>query len=182
MFPNGTQKEVSADGKTVTVTFFNGDVKKVMPDERVVGLHGGVFLHGLNFSKKRPTDFVSLQIYYYAAAQTTHTTYPEGLEVLHFSSGQIGKNLLCLLLIKFFLSFKKEILIVTFFKQKNIFQMEEKKSHFLTRLSKTYLLMDKKKVFSQMAQLSESNGMIPVKFVSRVSIFVVQLLLPIEFL
>ncbi|XP_043430453.1 centromere protein J isoform X2 [Prionailurus bengalensis] len=63
LFPNGTRKEVSADGKTVTVTFFNGDVKQVMPDERV--------------------------IYYYASAQTTHTTYPEGLEVLHFSSGQI---------------------------------------------------------------------------------------------
>ncbi|KAM8804068.1 centrosomal P4.1-associated protein-like [Rhynchonycteris naso] len=59
-----TQKEVSADGKTAT--FFNGDVKQVMPDEKV--------------------------IYYYAAAQTTHTTYPEGLEVLHFSSGQIEKH------------------------------------------------------------------------------------------
>ncbi|KAL1780674.1 centromere protein J [Sigmodon hispidus] len=66
LFPNGTQKEVSADGKSITVTFFNGDVKQVMPDERVV--------------------------YYYAAAQTTHTTYPEGLEVLHFSSGQIEKH------------------------------------------------------------------------------------------
>ncbi|GAB5566199.1 centromere protein J isoform X1 [Prionailurus iriomotensis] len=66
LFPNGTRKEVSADGKTVTVTFFNGDVKQVMPDERV--------------------------IYYYASAQTTHTTYPEGLEVLHFSSGQIEKH------------------------------------------------------------------------------------------
>ncbi|XP_016059048.1 PREDICTED: centromere protein J isoform X2 [Miniopterus natalensis] len=66
LFPNGTRKEVSADGKTVTVTFFNGDVKQVMPDDRV--------------------------IYYYAAAQTTHTTYPEGLEVLHFSSGQIEKH------------------------------------------------------------------------------------------
>ncbi|XP_037655610.1 centromere protein J isoform X2 [Choloepus didactylus] len=32
------------------------------------------------------------KIYYYAAAQTTHTTYPEGLEVLHFSSGQIEKH------------------------------------------------------------------------------------------
>ncbi|XP_012996618.1 centromere protein J isoform X2 [Cavia porcellus] len=63
LFPNGTQKEVSADGKSITVTFFNGDVKQVMPDGRV--------------------------IYYYAAAQTTHTTHPEGLEVLHFSSGQI---------------------------------------------------------------------------------------------
>ncbi|KAK2509942.1 hypothetical protein MC885_018595 [Smutsia gigantea] len=66
LFPNGTQKEVSGDGKTITVNFFNGDVKQVLPDERV--------------------------IYYYAAAQITHTTYPEGLEVLHFSSGQIEKH------------------------------------------------------------------------------------------
>ncbi|XP_011373771.1 centromere protein J isoform X1 [Pteropus vampyrus] len=66
LFPNGTRKEVSADGKTVTVTFFNGDVKQVLPDQRV--------------------------IYYYAAAQTTHTTFPGGLEVLHFSSGQIEKH------------------------------------------------------------------------------------------
>ncbi|XP_064229575.1 centromere protein J isoform X3 [Aotus nancymaae] len=66
LFPNGTRKEVSADGKAITVTFFNGDVKQVMPDQRV--------------------------IYYYAAAQTTHTTYPKGLEVLHFSSGQIEKH------------------------------------------------------------------------------------------
>lgn len=27
---------MSADGKSITVTFFNGDVKQVMPDERVV--------------------------------------------------------------------------------------------------------------------------------------------------
>ncbi|XP_067418927.1 centromere protein J isoform X2 [Emydura macquarii macquarii] len=65
-FPNGTRKEVSSDGKTITVTFFNGDVKQVMPDQRV--------------------------IYYYADAQTTHTTYPDGLEVLHFSNGQIEKH------------------------------------------------------------------------------------------
>lgn len=65
-FPNGTRKDVSADGKTVTVTFFNGDVKQVTPDGRVV--------------------------YYYAAAQTTHTTYPQGLEVLHFSSGQTERH------------------------------------------------------------------------------------------
>nr|XP_017512418.2 centromere protein J isoform X1 [Manis javanica]XP_017512419.2 centromere protein J isoform X1 [Manis javanica]XP_017512420.2 centromere protein J isoform X1 [Manis javanica]XP_017512421.2 centromere protein J isoform X1 [Manis javanica]XP_017512422.2 centromere protein J isoform X1 [Manis javanica] len=66
LFPNGTQKEVSADGMTVTVSFFNGDVKRVLPDKRV--------------------------IYYYAAAQITHTTYPEGLQVLHFSSGQIAEK------------------------------------------------------------------------------------------
>ncbi|XP_006036270.1 centromere protein J isoform X1 [Alligator sinensis] len=65
-FPNGTRKEVSSDGKTITVTFFNGDVKQVMPDQTV--------------------------IYYYADAKTTHTTYPDGLEVLHFSNGQIEKH------------------------------------------------------------------------------------------
>ncbi|XP_029140140.1 centromere protein J [Protobothrops mucrosquamatus] len=66
IFPNGTRKEVSYDGKTTTVTFFNGDVKQVLEDQRV--------------------------IYYYADAKTIHTTYPTGLEVLHFSNGQIEKH------------------------------------------------------------------------------------------
>ncbi|XP_034265715.1 centromere protein J isoform X1 [Pantherophis guttatus] len=66
IFPNGTRKEVSCDGKTTTVTFFNGDVKQILDDQRV--------------------------IYYYADAKTTHTTYPTGLEVLHFSNGQIEKH------------------------------------------------------------------------------------------
>ncbi|XP_048351513.1 centromere protein J [Sphaerodactylus townsendi] len=65
IFPNGTRKEVSCDGKTTTVTFFNGDIKQVLEDQRV--------------------------IYYYAEAKTTHTTYPTGLEVVHFSNGQIEK-------------------------------------------------------------------------------------------
>ncbi|XP_075577797.1 centrosomal P4.1-associated protein isoform X4 [Pelecanus crispus] len=72
-FPNGTWKKVGSDGKTVTITFFNGDVKQVMPDQTV--------------------------IYYYADAKTTHTTYADGLEVLHFSNGQIAwrrhKDCLC---------------------------------------------------------------------------------------
>ncbi|XP_066477222.1 centromere protein J [Tiliqua scincoides] len=66
IFPNGTRKEVSCDGKTTTVTFFNGDIKQVLEDQRV--------------------------IYYYADAKTTHTTYPNSLEVLHFSNGQIEKH------------------------------------------------------------------------------------------
>ncbi|XP_040282178.1 centromere protein J [Bufo bufo] len=66
LFANGTRKEVSPDGKSTTVTFFNGDVKQVMEDQRV--------------------------IYYYADAQTTHTTYPDGLEILQFSNGQIEKH------------------------------------------------------------------------------------------
>ena len=35
-FTNGTRKEISADGKTVVVTFFNGDIKQIMPNQRVV--------------------------------------------------------------------------------------------------------------------------------------------------
>ncbi|XP_027008297.2 centromere protein J isoform X2 [Tachysurus fulvidraco] len=66
VFPNGTRKHVSADGLSVTITFFNGDIKQMMPDQRV--------------------------IYYYAEAQTTHTTYPDGLEVLQFPNNQIEKH------------------------------------------------------------------------------------------
>ncbi|XP_069739536.1 centromere protein J [Phaenicophaeus curvirostris] len=65
-FPNGTWKKVDSDGKTITITFFNGDVKQIMPDQTV--------------------------IYYYADAKTTHTTYADGLEVLQFSNGQIEKH------------------------------------------------------------------------------------------
>ncbi|KAM9850620.1 centrosomal P4.1-associated protein [Aulostomus maculatus] len=66
IFPNGTRKEVSADGLTVKVTFFNGDTKQVTADRRV--------------------------IYFYADAQTTHITYPDGLEVLHFPNSQTEKH------------------------------------------------------------------------------------------
>ncbi|KAL4609136.1 centromere protein J [Arapaima gigas] len=66
VFPNGTRKEVSADGQMVNITFFNGDVKQVMADQRV--------------------------IYYYADAQTTHTTYPDGIEVIQFPNSQIEKH------------------------------------------------------------------------------------------
>uniref|UniRef100_A0A8C2SUF4 Uncharacterized LOC107311474 n=1 Tax=Coturnix japonica TaxID=93934 RepID=A0A8C2SUF4_COTJA len=65
-FRNGTKKEISADKRMTTINFFNGDVKKIMPDQRV--------------------------IYYYADAQTTHTAYPEGLEVLQFPNNQIEKH------------------------------------------------------------------------------------------
>ncbi|XP_011487737.1 centromere protein J isoform X3 [Oryzias latipes] len=66
VFPNGTRKEVSADGLSVKITFFNGDTKQTTADQRV--------------------------IYYYAEAQTTHITYPEGLEVLHFPNNQTEKH------------------------------------------------------------------------------------------
>ncbi|XP_053568240.1 centromere protein J-like [Bombina bombina] len=66
IFSNGTKKEISADEKSITVSFFNGDTKKIMPDQSIV--------------------------YYYADAQTTHTTYPSGLEVLQFPNKQIEKH------------------------------------------------------------------------------------------
>uniref|UniRef100_A0A8C3DPS5 Centromere protein J C-terminal domain-containing protein n=1 Tax=Corvus moneduloides TaxID=1196302 RepID=A0A8C3DPS5_CORMO len=65
-FRDGTKKEISADKRMTTISFSNGDVKKIMPDQRV--------------------------IYYYADAQTTHTAYPDGLEVLQFSNNQIEKH------------------------------------------------------------------------------------------
>ncbi|XP_047458052.1 centromere protein J [Mugil cephalus] len=66
VFPNGTRKEVSADGRSVKVTFFNGDTKQITADQRV--------------------------IYYYSEAQTTHITYPDGMEVLHFPNNQTEKH------------------------------------------------------------------------------------------
>ncbi|XP_032398503.1 uncharacterized protein si:ch211-140l13.3 isoform X1 [Etheostoma spectabile] len=65
-FPDGTRKVTSADQKTKTVTFFNGDVKHILEDGKVV--------------------------YYYAGSRTTHTTHPNGLEVLHFHNKQIEKR------------------------------------------------------------------------------------------
>ena len=58
IFPNGTRKQVAADGQLVVVKFFNGDIKQLYPDHRTV--------------------------YYYSQAQTVQTTYPDGLEILQF--------------------------------------------------------------------------------------------------
>ncbi|XP_048841605.1 uncharacterized protein si:ch211-140l13.3 isoform X2 [Brienomyrus brachyistius] len=65
-FRDGAKKEISADRKSSTVTYFNGDVKHILADEKVV--------------------------YYYSSTPTTHTTYPSGLEVLQFPSKQIEKH------------------------------------------------------------------------------------------
>lgn len=99
-----------------------------------------------------------LQIYYYADAKTTHTTYCDGLEVLQFSNGQIGKEIIqsnqpskllhmyakhsCIYIIR--------ILSQNTF-QRNIILMARKKSLSPIKLSKTYLRMGKKKASFQMA-------------------------------
>nr|XP_055042631.1 centromere protein J [Misgurnus anguillicaudatus]XP_055042632.1 centromere protein J [Misgurnus anguillicaudatus] len=64
-FRNGTKKEIGVD-RSITVTFFNGDVKHILADGTV--------------------------IYYYCDAQTTHSTYPSGLEVLQFPNNQREKR------------------------------------------------------------------------------------------
>ncbi|XP_026137713.1 centromere protein J-like [Carassius auratus] len=64
-FRNGTKKEIGVD-KSVTVTFFNGDVKRMLADGTV--------------------------IYYHCDAQTTHSTYPSGLEVVQFPNNQREKH------------------------------------------------------------------------------------------
>ncbi|KAF5900281.1 centromere protein J-like, partial [Clarias magur] len=76
VFRNGTRKEIGADQKSITVTFFNGDVKRVLPDGTMAD------------------DSVVLrsQVYYYCDAQTTHSTYPSGLEVLQFPNKQQEKR------------------------------------------------------------------------------------------
>ena len=66
LFTNGTRKQISSDGQTIIVSFFNGDIKQMLPDGRVV--------------------------YYYANAQTTHTTYADGLQIFNFASGQVEKH------------------------------------------------------------------------------------------
>lgn len=65
-YPNGTRKEISSDGQSVLVLFFNGDVKHTFPDRRI--------------------------IYYFAENKTTHTTYPDGLQVYHFPNDQLEKH------------------------------------------------------------------------------------------
>ncbi|XP_065831211.1 centromere protein J-like isoform X2 [Oscarella lobularis] len=65
-FSDGTKKEISADGLSIIVSFSNGDVRHIFPDQKV--------------------------IYFYAETKTKHTTYPDGLEVLEFESGQVEKH------------------------------------------------------------------------------------------
>jgi hypothetical protein len=62
-YRNNTEKWIYPDGKTLVV-FTNGDTKRTNPDNGMV-------------------------IYYYKQANTTHTTYTDGLEVFEFPNGQV---------------------------------------------------------------------------------------------
>ena len=66
VFRNGTQKQIFPDGNVI-VKFTNGDMKRSTKD--------------------------GLVVYFYAEAQTTHTTHPDGTEVFEFPNGQSERHL-----------------------------------------------------------------------------------------
>eukprot|EP00826_Nyctotherus_ovalis_P006961 TRINITY_DN11700_c0_g1_i4.p1 TRINITY_DN11700_c0_g1~~TRINITY_DN11700_c0_g1_i4.p1 ORF type:complete len:817 (-),score=241.19 TRINITY_DN11700_c0_g1_i4:125-2575(-) len=65
IFTNGVRKETFEDSYTV-IYFNNRDVKQVHPDGKTV--------------------------YYFSEAKTTQTTFPDGLQVFKFASGQLEKH------------------------------------------------------------------------------------------
>ncbi|RUS78630.1 hypothetical protein EGW08_013600, partial [Elysia chlorotica] len=65
-FPNGTVKEISADGQTIVCRLANGDIRQILPDHRVV--------------------------YIFSEAQIMQTTFPDGLETFQFQNGQIERR------------------------------------------------------------------------------------------
>eukprot|EP00948_MAST-09A_sp_MAST-9A-sp1_P004128 g4128.t1 len=69
-YRNGTVKDIQPNGESM-VTFTNGDVKQTFPPKA-----------GNNTRQK-------LVVYYYALADTTHSTYSDGLEVFEFPNKQI---------------------------------------------------------------------------------------------
>jgi hypothetical protein len=52
LFTNGTRKQISHDGMSIIVSFFNGDMKQTLPDQRVVcthtlGIHSENIIRGI---------------------------------------------------------------------------------------------------------------------------------------
>lgn len=65
IYPNGTKKEEYLNGYCVNF-YVNNDVKQVFPDGKI--------------------------LYFYAEANTTHTCFPDGSEIIRFGNGQIEKH------------------------------------------------------------------------------------------
>lgn len=65
LFSNGVRKTVFPDGYSI-VYFNNQDIKQTFPDKK--------------------------SVYYFAEADTTQTTYPDGLKVFRFGHGQVEKH------------------------------------------------------------------------------------------
>lgn len=68
-YRNGTVKEVDSKGVVSKVRFTNQDVKTTYADTGVV-------------------------VYYYAQAETTHTSYKDGTEIYQFPNGQVSRIIL----------------------------------------------------------------------------------------
>jgi hypothetical protein len=68
-YRNGTIKEVDPSGKSIII-FTNGDSKKTDPTTGMV-------------------------VYFYAQANTTHTTYKDGTEIYEFPNGQVSVVIFC---------------------------------------------------------------------------------------
>lgn len=118
-FTNDTR--TVSDRRTEAVPFFIGDVRHVLADGKVVSWAAASFtcvynvpfspslllllVRGWSNSSNSDADIdvfmwscsPVLQVYYYAASQITCTTYPTGLEVLHFPNNQIGERFLLIL-------------------------------------------------------------------------------------
>ena len=86
-FRNGTEKEIGNDG-SATVRFANGDIKKTHSDTGLV-------------------------VYFYASANTTHTTYGNGVEIFEFPNGQVRLCVVVVVILMFF--WCSLILRLTFF-------------------------------------------------------------------
>lgn len=70
------KKSVSPDGRT-TVRFTNGDIKQTFPPSPHEASNGG------------SAKACRLVVYYYASAQTTHTTFDDGKEIFEFPNQQV---------------------------------------------------------------------------------------------
>jgi hypothetical protein len=77
-------EEALADGTTL-IRYRNGTTKQVFADGRAV-------VNFANGDTKTSDTSTGLVIYYYAQAHTTHTTYPDGLQVYEFPNGQMEKH------------------------------------------------------------------------------------------
>jgi len=77
----GRVERLLSDGRHV-VSYRNGTLKEVFPDGRVL-------VKFSNGDTKLTDAAVGKVVYYYRSADTTHTTYPDGLQVYAFPNGQI---------------------------------------------------------------------------------------------
>ncbi|EDV22656.1 uncharacterized protein TRIADDRAFT_28606, partial [Trichoplax adhaerens] len=63
-YSDGSSKEINADGTLSVNYLYNGDILKISPDKEVI------------------------QVYYYAATKTHHTTFTDGRQILRFANNQ----------------------------------------------------------------------------------------------